>query len=58
MLAGNGFMLPHLLPMLLVAKYLGEPVSDQVNIWSGTLILIATALIFLYLSISKTKKKE
>ena len=58
MFTEDGYIFPHLLPMILVGKFLGNSVYDKIDFWCGTLILIAVAAIFLYLSIRKTKKKE
>jgi hypothetical protein len=54
----SGYALPHLLPMILVAKFFGDSGYDNINFWFGALILIVTALIFLYLTIRKIKKKD
>lgn len=54
----NGYIFPHLLPMILVAKFFGSTVYDKLSLLSGALILIAIATIFGYLSIRITKKKE
>ena len=54
----NGYIFPHLLPMIMVAKFFGSSVYDKISFLSGTLILIAIATIFGYLSIRITKKKE
>jgi hypothetical protein len=54
----NGYIFPHLLPMILVAKFFGNSVYDRISFLYGLLILAAVFIIFLYLSIRRTKKKD
>lgn len=54
----NGQVFPHLLPMILVARFFGNSIYDNTGIWSSVFILVATAVIFLYLSVRITEKKE
>ncbi|MDD4113547.1 MAG: ABC transporter permease [Herbinix sp.] len=54
----NGYIFPHLLPMILVAKSFGSSVYNKISFLGGTLILIGIATIFYCLSIRIAKKKE
>lgn len=54
----NGYIFPYLLPMIMVAKFLGSSVYDKISYGCGTIILLTVASVFLYFSIRKTKKKE
>lgn len=54
----NGYIFPHLLPMIMVAKFFGSSSYYKISYGLGALILIALAAIFLFLSVVKTKKKE
>lgn len=53
-----GSIFPQLLPIILVSKYLGYDRYTQVSYESGILILAATFILFLYLSIRLVRKKE
>jgi len=53
----NGYVFPHLLPMILVTKSFGNLKYDKISFLCGALILTAVALIFSYLSIRKINKK-
>ena len=53
----NGYVFPHLLPMILVAKFFGNLRYDKISFLCGALVLTLVAMLFLYLSIRKTNKK-
>ncbi len=54
----NGALFPHLLPMVLVAKFFGNPVYDKVSYLNAVFILIGVAAIFLFLVVRISKKKD
>ncbi len=53
-----GVFLPHLLPITLIGKFLGNERYAQISYCSGILILIVVFVLFLYLTIIKIGKKE
>ena len=53
----NGYVFPHLLPMILVAKFFGNLRYDKISFSFGALVLSLVAMLFLYLSIRKINKK-
>lgn len=53
-----GYLFPHLAPIILVSKYLGNEQYAQISYGVGTLILMVVFSLFLYLSINRVRKKE
>lgn len=53
-----GYLFPHLLPVMLISKYLGNYQYAQINYISGALMLTAVFISFLILSLYKIRKKE
>jgi hypothetical protein len=53
-----GYIFPHLLPIILVSKFLGFERYAQISYESGSLVLAATFFVFLYLSVRRVHKKE
>lgn len=56
--SASGYIFPHLLPMILIAKFFGNAVYDKISYLYGAIILMSAAAIFLFLSIRITKMKE
>lgn len=54
----NGYVFPHLLPMILVARFFDNSKYDKISLLYGSSILATTAIVFLYLLIKKSKIKE
>jgi hypothetical protein len=53
-----GWLFPHLLPIMLVPKFLGFKAYAQIGYGVGISVLVATFVLFFYLSIRKIAKKE
>lgn len=53
-----GYFFPHLLPLILVAKLLGNGQYMDISYGMGILILVVIFIVFLYLSVQKIRTKE
>jgi len=53
-----GYILPHLAPIIMVSKFLGNEQYAQISYGAGSVILFVVFSLFLYLSINQIRKKE